>query len=82
MAEAGTGKIHKRLIAKEHHRVEVFHILILNKVVNRWRGWMEKFGRVGTEYLGNYLAWFQTTTQEPSTPRSWMQGGVKRLTNT
>ncbi|MBL0582922.1 IS1595 family transposase [Aeromonas sanarellii] len=84
IAEAGAGIIHKRLIAKEHHRVEdeVFHIQTLNNYVSRWRGWMEKFHGVGTAYLANYLAWFRVVVQEPNTARSWLQGGVKRLANT
>lgn len=84
VAEAGTGIIHKRLIASDHHRVEdeVFHIQTLNNYVSRWRGWMLKFHGVGTAYLANYLAWFRTVVQEPNTPRSWLQGGVKRLANT
>ncbi|MGE6119065.1 hypothetical protein [Aeromonas media] len=78
VAEAGAGIIHKRLIAKEHHRVEddVFHIQTLNNYVSRWRGWMRKFHRVGTAYLANYLGWFRVTVQEPNTARSWMQGGA------
>lgn len=84
IAEAGAGIIHKRLIAKEHHRVEdeVFHIQTLNNYVSRWREWMRKFHGVGTDYLANYLAWFRTAVQEPNTAGSWMQGGVKRLANT
>lgn len=51
VAEAGTGIIHKRLIASDHHRVEdeVFHIQTLNNNVSRWRGWMLKFYGVGTD---------------------------------
>lgn len=84
IAEAGTGIIHKRLIAKEHHRVEgdVFHIQTLNNYVSRWHEWMRKFRGVGTAYLANYLAWFRTAIQEPNTALSWIQGGVKRLANT
>ena len=81
---AGAGVIHKRLIVKEHHRVEddVFHIQTLNNYVSRWRGWMIKFRGVGTGYLENYLAWFRVVVQEPNTARSWLKGGVTRLTNT
>ena len=66
------------------HRVEdeVFHIQTLNNYVSRWRGWMQKFHGVGTEYLENYLAWFRVVGQEPNTARSWLLGGVNRLTNT
>lgn len=58
VAEAGTGIIHKRLIANEHHRIEdeVFHIQTLNNYVNRWHGWMEKFRGVGTDYLVKRLS--------------------------
>ena len=84
IAEEGVGIIHKRLIAKEHHRVEddVFHIQTLNNYVSRWRGWMQKFHGVGTAYLENYLAWFRVVVQEPNTARSWLRGGVPRLINT
>ena len=78
VAEMGAGIIHKRLIVKEHHRVEddVFRIQTLNNYVNRWRGWMLKFHGVGTAYLANYLAWFRTVEQEPNTIRSWAAGWV------
>lgn len=85
IARKGTGIIHKRLIMKEHHRVEdeVFHIQTLNNDVSRWRGWMEKFHGVGTAYLENYLGWFRVVEQEPNMARSWqLTRGVKRLTNT
>jgi transposase-like protein len=84
IARKGTGVIHKRLIMKEHHRVEdeVFHIQTLNNYVSRWRGWMVKFHGVGTDYLENYLGWFRVVEQEPNTARSWLAGGVKRLANT
>ena len=79
VAEMGAGIIHKRLIVKEHHRVEddVFRIQTLNNYVNRWRGWMLKFHGVGTAYLANYLAWFRTVEQEPNTIRSWLQVGCQ-----
>lgn len=84
VAEKVPGIIHKRLIAEDKHRVEdeVFHIQTLNNYVSRWRGWMQKFHGVGTEYLENYLAWFRVVGQEPNTARSWLCGGVNRLTNT
>lgn len=69
IAEAGAGIIHKRLIAKEHHRVEdeVFHIQTLNNYVSRWRGWMEKFHGVGTAYLANSWRgsgwWYRSPTR-------------------
>ena len=84
IAREGAGIIHKRLIMKEHHRVEddVFHIQTLNNYVSRWREWMRKFRGVGTDYLQDYLGWFRVVVQEPNTARSWLLGSVKRLTNT
>lgn len=84
VAEKIPSIIHKRLIAGGKHRVEgdVFHIQTLNNYVSRWRGWMQKFHGVGTEYLENYLAWFRIIGQEPKKARSWLLGGVNRLTKT
>ena len=84
IAEEAAGIIHKRLIMSEHHRVgdEVYHIQTLNNYVSRWRGWMQKFQGVGTDYLKNYLAWFRVYNQEPNSAKSWLSGGVKILNNT
>ena len=84
IAEEAAGIIHKRLIISKHHRVEdeVYHIQTLNNYVSRWRGWMQKFHGVGTDYLKNYLAWFRVYTQEPNSAKSWLSGGVKIVNNT
>ena len=84
IAEEVAGIIHKRLIISKHHRVEdeVYHIQTLNNYVSRWRGWMQKFHGVGTDYLKNYLAWFRVYNQEPNSAKSWLSGGVKIVNNT
>lgn len=61
---------------------EVYHIQTLNNYVSRWRGWMQKFHGVGTDYLKNYLAWFRVYNQEPNSAKSWLSGGVKIVNNT
>lgn len=84
IAEEAAGIIHKRLIISKHRRVEdeVYHIQTLNNYVSRWRGWMQKFHGVGTDYLKNYLAWFRVYNQEPNSAKSWLSGGVKIVNNT
>jgi hypothetical protein len=61
------------MIDMDIHRVEdeVFHIQTLNNYMSRWRGWMQKFHGVGTEYQENYLAWYRVVCQEPNSARSW-----------
>jgi hypothetical protein len=51
---------HYRFKSDGKERVRgLFHIQNVNNYHSRLKGWMDRFNSVATQYLNNYLSWFQ-----------------------
>lgn len=68
--------VHKRILRSNPARTienGLFHIQTLNNYIARLKGWLNRFYGVGTQYLGNYLAWWRILADESLlTIRDWL----------